>query len=161
VSALANWLVITAYGTPAPQGSKRAFLHRSTGRATMVESSRRVAPWREAVKQAALDAMRLHDRITGPVEVRLTCYFDRPRGHYRTGRNAELLRDGAPLYPATRASGDADKIARACLDAIVDGGVVLDDSLVVDLVVAKRWAGEHDDALDIPGARIEVRPVAA
>jgi Holliday junction resolvase RusA-like endonuclease len=147
-----SWLCFDAYGTPAPQGSKR-----HVGRGVMVEASKRTRPWREAVKQAALDATRLHDRFTTAVEVRLTCYFDRPRTHYRTGRNAELLRDSAPPYPANRSSGDADKLARACLDAIVDGGVLADDSLVVDLTVAKRWAGEHDDALHIPGVRIEVR----
>ena len=43
-------ITIRVYGTPAPQGSKR-----HVGRGVMVESSKKVKPWREAVKQAALD----------------------------------------------------------------------------------------------------------
>ena len=44
-------ITITAYGLPAPQGSKR-----HVGRGVMVESSKHVKPWREAVKTAAIDA---------------------------------------------------------------------------------------------------------
>lgn len=42
---------MVAYGTPAPQGSKR-----HVGRGVMIESSKNLKPWREAVKYAALAA---------------------------------------------------------------------------------------------------------
>lgn len=145
---------LTVHGAPAGQGSKR-----HVGRGIMVEASKRTRPWRDAVKQAALDVMTVHDRLTGPVEIVLTFAFDRPRTHYRTGRNAHLLRDNAPLYPATRSSGDVDKLQRACFDALVDGGVLLDDALVATVVAEKVWAGETDHDLPIPGVQIVVTPL--
>lgn len=147
-------IVVVAYGRPIPQGSKR-----HVGRGILVESSN-TRPWREAIKQAALDVMLVHDRLTEPVRVTATFAFDRPRGHYRTGRNAELLRDDAPRWPATRSNGDTDKLLRCAFDALVDGGVLLDDSLVVQIRATKVWAGEHHERLHIPGTvlTVEVAP---
>ena len=51
-------------GTPAPQGSKR---HVGGGR--MVESSKLVGPWREAVKAAVAAAYPGLEPITGPVVI--------------------------------------------------------------------------------------------
>lgn len=149
-----TWLCFDVHGVPAMQGSKR-----HVGRGIMVEASKRTRPWREAVKTVALDAMRLHDRILGPVEVRLLFCYDRPHTHYRTGRNGHLLRDAAPLYPANRGSGDCDKAARAVLDSCTDAGVFADDAQVVVLEARKVWCGEHEDALRIPGVRVRVREV--
>ena len=41
-------LTIVAYGQPAPQGSKR-----HVGKGVMVESSKKLRPWRQDVKAAA------------------------------------------------------------------------------------------------------------
>ena len=53
---------IIAYGLPAPQGSKR-FVGMHGGRGVMVESSRRVKPWREIVHAAALAARKGGDPL--------------------------------------------------------------------------------------------------
>lgn len=151
-------IVVIAYGTPVTQGSIRSL---GAGRPSIHGNAKRLKPWRSAVTEAALEVMQLADRLTGPVHVDATFYFDRPSGHYRSGRNGHLLRDWAPPWPATRNSGDLDKLVRAGLDALVDAGVMTDDSLVVALTTRKVWAGEHDDALAIPGARLEIRPVRA
>ena len=81
-------LVITVHGTPAPQGSKR-----HVGRGIMVESSAKVKPWREAVKHAALDAITpgTSQEFAAAVLVDVTFRLQRPKGHYRTGKNAHLL----------------------------------------------------------------------
>jgi Holliday junction resolvase RusA-like endonuclease len=150
-------IVVIAYGKPITQGSKT----KNAYGATYDDNAKTLKPWREAVKTAALEVMQLADRLTGPVHVDATFCFDRPAGHYRTGRNAHLLRDSAPRWPATRNSGDLDKLVRAGLDALVDAGVMTDDSLVVAITTRKVWAGEHEDALHIPGARLEIRPVTA
>lgn len=84
-------------GTPAPQGSKRAYVR--SGRAVLVESSAKVRPWRDAVKVAvALDGggQRFGRQ---PVTVAVTFRLRRPRGHYGTGRNADQLRSAAPNHP--------------------------------------------------------------
>jgi Holliday junction resolvase RusA-like endonuclease len=148
-------IVIVVYGRPITQGSKT----RNRYGGVRDDNAKTLKPWREAVKTAALEVMQLADRLTGPVEIRVTFSFDRPRTHYRTGRNAHLLRDNAPLRPSNRSSGDGDKLLRACFDALTDAGVWLDDSQAVDFTGRKVWAGEHDDALLIPGARIEIREV--
>lgn len=147
-------IVIRAYGRPVAQGSKR---HIGGGR--MVETARGHKPWRTIVKKAAEDAAQHHDPIGGPVFVRITFTVDRPAAHYRTGRNAHLLRDQAPGFPANRAAGDLDKLVRSCLDSCTDAHVWADDSQVVDMRARKVWAGEHEQALDRPGVRIEVIPL--
>ena len=59
-------------------------------------------------------------RYAGPCGVSIVYWLDRPAGHYRTGRNAHLLRDDAPIRPIGHTTGDADKIARCALDAVTD-----------------------------------------
>ncbi|MGH9251885.1 MAG: RusA family crossover junction endodeoxyribonuclease [Acidimicrobiales bacterium] len=130
---MSNSLVFTVYGLPAPQGSKR-----HVGNGIMVESSKRVKPWREDVRQAALDALR--EPFTGPVEMHVTFTLPRPKGHYRTGRNADLLRDAAPKFPAGKP--DLDKLLRAVMDALTSAGVWKDDAQVVHALVTKCYDGD-------------------
>ncbi len=142
-------LVITVFGTPAPQGSKR-----HVGNGVMVESSAKVKPWREAVKHAALDVI---DSVMGPaavdaVLVDVTFTLQRPKGHYRTGRNLALLRDAAPAYPAGKP--DLDKLLRSTLDALGDAGVWRDDAQVVAVTTRKVYG-------EVAGARIQVQPILA
>ncbi len=132
---------ITVFGVPAPQGSKR-----HVGRGILVESSSRLKPWREAVKYAALDART--QPLQGPVSVEIAFTFAKPKSAPKT----------RVTFPVTRASGDLDKLCRAVLDALVDGGIMRDDSQVIKLVSTKRYAGD-DDQLDLPGARIHVLEV--
>lgn len=151
-------LTFDVHGQPAMQGSKK-----HVGRGIMVEASKRTKPWRDNVRATTAAAVACDDweRLDGPVEVRLLFCFDRPAGHYRTGRNATLLRDNAPLFPANRSSGDVDKMQRAIFDAVVDAGAIKDDAQIVRVRVAKVWAGEHEGALEIPGVRIEIRAVTS
>ena len=134
-------LIFHVRGIPGAQGSKR-----HVGRGILVESSRKVAPWRSDVKAAAEAAIAELDRvspwepITGPARVAVDFQFTRPRGHHRTGRNAHLLRDNAPAAPVSRALGDIDKLVRSTLDALVAAGALADDSLVVSLRATKSWA---------------------
>jgi Holliday junction resolvase RusA-like endonuclease len=147
---------VRVHGLPAPQGSKR---HVGHGR--MVESSKHVAPWRDAVRG---EAARVVDEIRdgspwvpydGPLVARMVFTFARPKGHYRTGRNAHLLRDGAPAYP--QGPPDLSKLLRSTEDALTDAGVWRDDARVVAYArAAKVWAGEDPEALDRTGALIAV-----
>jgi crossover junction endodeoxyribonuclease RusA len=125
-------MMITVRGTPAPQGSKR---HVGGGR--MVEMSKAVGPWREAVRAETQRAMNGHGPISGPVGVRVVFGLARPRAHYRTGRNAHMLKDTAPVFPSGRP--DVDKLARAVLDGLTMGGIWTDDSQVVRLEAVKNY----------------------
>ena len=137
-------IAITVHGTPAPQGSKHAIVRG--GRAHLIESSHdRVKSWRQAVVDAALAEDR--QQIAGPAEVDVTFRLKRPKSHYRTGRNAHLLRDTAPVYPA--GMPDLDKLLRATMDALTAAGLWADDAQVVKVTAAKTYGQ--------PGADITVR----
>jgi Holliday junction resolvase RusA-like endonuclease len=136
-------ITLQVYGEPAPQGSKSVSRHGG-----VYEKSRKVKPWREAIRAAAL-AGRV-EPLGGPASVRITFLLPRPQGHYRTGRNAGQLRDSAPKYPATRP--DLDKLARSTLDGLMLAGLYHDDGQVVRLYVAKGYAEQGSG----PGALIEI-----
>lgn len=144
-------LEVVVYGTPAPQGSKQGFVNRHTGRVSMVESSAKVKPWREAVKHAAIEELgvQLRPVFRGAVYVTGTFYLPRPKGHYRTGRNAALLRDAAPLFPIGKP--DLDKLTRSTMDALGDAGVWRDDAQVVCIMLSKAYADGRP-----PGAKLTV-----
>lgn len=136
-------------GVPAPQGSKRAYANRRTGRVQLVEMSKRVKPWRAAV---AATAQAEGVRVPGAVYVYLGLFLPRPRSHYRTGQNAHLLRDDAPRWPTSHAVGDLDKLIRSTLDGLTAGGVLDDDADVVKVYAEKFYAPEGTD----PGADVVV-----
>lgn len=149
---------MVALGQPAPQGSKR-----HVGHGVMIESSKKVKPWREAVKFAALEARDewragwLHDHwepLDGPLDVLMVFTFARPAGHFGTGRNSLVLKASAPLYPI--GPPDSSKILRSTEDALVDSGVIKDDSRLVHHEVWKVYPGGHPDALRIPGVVVRI-----
>lgn len=152
-------LLITVIGKPAPQGSKRF-----VGNGRMIESSKRVKPWREAVKEAALDALELCAsqtygdpaaavllRLDGPVAVEIAFCFDKPKSAPKRRRT----------WPVTRSSGDLDKNIRACFDALTEAGAFRDDSQVVTVLAHKYFTDDPGAPLSIPGAVIAVQEVTA
>jgi len=151
-----NTLSITVYGTPAPQGSKR-----HVGRGVMVESSKKVKPWREDVRQAALVALAESpewDPGAAQLVAHMTFTLPRPRSHFRTGKNAHLLRDGAPrLLHSTKP--DLDKLLRSTFDALGSAGVYVDDSRLAQVFAVKVYASADPTArvaggLSAPGVTI-------
>lgn len=143
-------LVVTVHGQPGVQGSKKR------GRAgQIIDDSAGTLPWREAVKHAALAALRTADGsdapspIAGPVSVEITFTLRKPT-----------------TAPKTRISWpqrkpDIDKLLRSTFDALTDAGAWMDDAQVVDLSSRKVYPGEGIDALHIPGALIRITRVTA
>jgi Holliday junction resolvase RusA-like endonuclease len=143
-------LLIVVRGDPVTQGSKRARPARRkgaggewvyTGKVAMVESGddhhkERLKSWRQDVVANAAEAMAGREAMAGAVAIRATFTLKRPRGHYGTGRNAQMLKPSAPAFPAGK---DWDKLARAVGDALKAAGVYGDDSQVTDAHVAKRY----------------------
>lgn len=152
---------VNVWGTPAPQGSKKAYGWRSkdTGkiRTRVVEQlDESIKIWRSYVVDAARQAMNGRQPLQGPLAATIVFTFKRPKSHYRTGRNAHLLRDGAPAAPA--GAPDLSKLLRSTEDALTDAGVWADDALVVEYDrAAKVYCGEDEYALELPGAVIAVR----
>jgi Holliday junction resolvase RusA-like endonuclease len=151
-----RFLYIDVLGRPAPQGSKR-----HVGKGVMVESSKHVRPWRDAVRASAVEQMAKDScpRFVGPVRVSMVFYFDRPKSHYRTGKNAGVLRDDAPSNPAT--IPDLSKLIRSTEDALTDAGVWEDDARVVEYTAIKAYTvtTTNTGAFNVPGVAIRVAGV--
>jgi Holliday junction resolvase RusA-like endonuclease len=159
----------TVRGVPVPQGSKRALVHRSTGRAVVIEQGgQRHKDWRQDVKAAAREAMgpvvtqitmantmgRFSGMLTGPVGVSICFTVPKPKSAPKTRRT----------WPDKRP--DLDKLVRAVLDAIT-GEVIADDAQVVQLLASKVYPGEDTPGdvvkglgLDWPGAAIHVYQIS-
>ena len=111
----------------------------------MIESSAKVKPWREAVRQEALaTGMPLTSR---PVFVQMTFRFIRPKAHHNSRGD---LKPSAPIDHSKRP--DLDKLCRSTLDGLT-GALFTDDSQVAFMVASKEYAspGQRE------GATIEVR----
>lgn len=127
-------------GEPGPQGSKSFKGFNNQGKAVLVESSKKVKPWRAIVARVANGECF---PIEGPVVVRLDFVLYRPRSTPKT----------KPTPPAIKKNGDIDKLARSTLDGLT-GHAYGDDSQVTKLIVSKRIA-----ELDEPtGCMIHVYP---
>lgn len=133
-------MIIVVRGIPAPQGSKR---HVGGGR--MIEMSKAVGPWREAVRTETQRSMVAQnaDAFLGPVAVKVIFLLARPKS---TPRRI--------LYPAKRP--DLDKLARSVLDGLTMGGVWEDDAQVVELWCRKNFAPEGT----APGCTIVIQEEA-
>ena len=135
--------VITVNGIPAPQGSK------TRGRyGGVYESSKKVGPWRNAVRTETQSVIQVP--LEEPVRVEVDFFLPRPKNHFGTGRNAGILKSTAPSFPA--GVPDIDKLCRSTLDGLKEGGAYRDDSQVVSLVAAKKYVTEER----APGAHISI-----
>lgn len=120
----------------------------------MIESSKKVKPWREAVKWAALDELGDYFGpgfafFNEPLYLGVAFYLPRPRSHYRTGKHSHELRDNAPHYVGKRP--DLDKLLRSTLDALGEAGCWIDDAQVAHITAMKMYADGRQ-----PGAYITV-----
>jgi len=151
----AHAITITVLGTPAPQGSKKAFA-LAGNRARVVDvNPKALNTWREDVKYAAERALAVTaewERDYPAIVGYFAFCFDRPRSHYRTGKFADLLRDDAPDYHAKMP--DLDKLLRSTWDALTAAGVYRDDSRVSQVSATKTYTGQGPRQLDKPGAVI-------
>lgn len=140
-------LRFTVLGRPQPAGSKRAFAIKRggvpTGQIAVSDANPRAKSWQQEVRVAARQAIvdaragaRVDALLDGPLELRAWFYAPRPRSHYRTGRNAHLLRDNAPTYPTVRP--DTTKLLRGLEDALT-GMIYADDAQVVEQNACKRY----------------------
>lgn len=115
-------------GEPAPQGSKNGFI--KNGRVVMVESSKKVKPWREAVtiKTAQHMSWATLNPMDTPVEIALVFHLPRPKTVTRK-------------WPAVKP--DLDKLIRSTFDGLTTGGLYTDDALVIAVSASKQYATDR------------------
>jgi crossover junction endodeoxyribonuclease RusA len=154
-------------GIPAPGGSKNPIpIPDPSGPYVRVKDRRRVRivladaggdrnkEWRRRVYSAAGEAFKGVPPSSEAVWLVIEFVVPRPKGHYRTGKFAGVLRPDAPLYPTV--APDLTKLVRSTEDAM-KGVAWVDDSAVVYQRVTKRYAVGAEAA----GANIEVCPIFA
>lgn len=144
-------------GKPEPGGSKMAYIVK--GHAVVADANAKVKPWRSEIVAAC---QRVYDEppLRGPLAVDFRFLVSRPKGHYGTGRNAGMVRPGAPSWPTTRP--DVLKLARAAEDALT-GVLWADDAQIVEERLAKFYAAHSPGlyvtcyALDVPRQVVPMR----
>lgn len=135
-------------GIPATAGSKRPFVNKVNGKVSVVDTCKRGPAWRDTVVMYALNAVgsEMGGLLDEPVELNVTFYLVRPKGHYKTSKRFPGLKDGAPCWPTVKP--DTTKMFRAIEDAL-KGIVWRDDTLVVVQSAMKVYA-------DKPGALVTI-----
>ena len=140
---------LVVYGNPAPQGSKKFVGTTANGRGLLVESSKKVKPWRMDVKAAAelvRDAHAASMPLEGPLVVSMIFTLPKPSS---APKRRQTWPDRKP---------DVSKLARSTEDALTDAGFWADDARVVFYEqLGKVYPGEHPLALSSPGVRVSVR----
>jgi len=125
------------FGKPATQGSKRALPvgKGANRRHIVVDSCKGLIPWRHYV---AAEAAKVYDGplLEGPVMLAVTFDRVRPKSHFGTGKNADVVKDSAPSEPTGKP--DSLKQVRAIEDAM-SGVIYRDDSQIVKHSICKRW----------------------
>lgn len=125
--------VITVEGIEAaPQGSKTYL-----GKGRMIESCKRVRPFRDAVR---VEANKVVEKlISEPVHIEISFWFNRPKSHLNSKGQ---VKQSAPKFPVTRNKGDIDKLCRSTLDALTLSAIA-DDSQVVSLQARKYYCDQN------------------
>jgi Holliday junction resolvase RusA-like endonuclease len=108
-------------GEPAPQGSKTGFV--KNGRVIMIEASKKVKPWREAVVTETMKHVAC--TMTEPVEIALAFYLPKPKSVKRK-------------FPSVKP--DLDKLIRSTFDGLTTGGLYTDDALVIAVSASKEYS---------------------
>lgn len=146
-------LALDVHDDPVAQGSKIAGKSKSGAAFVRESNAHALHAWRALVRARACAELGRQGGGAplplvpeGPVSLRVTFTLRRPKSHWGTGRNAGQLKASAPKYHDHQP--DADKLARAVLDALT-GVAYRDDGQVAALSVVKLW-GDHG------GARLEV-----
>lgn len=135
-------------GTPGPKGSVNAYCVRCAGKGlkpavAVREQSERGVAFRKLVARELKAAVRARELeiFTGPVITRLTFYIER-----QISVDGDIVPSHQSPVPTHRNSGDVEKHVRTVHDALMDAGIIADDSQVADTVARKRWADEVNPA---------------
>lgn len=116
-------------GVPAPKGS-RISGRRKDGSVFTRPASKNEKAWTEAVAEKAEET---EQALEPPYSVELQFAMPKPKkpSHEHPTR------------------GDIDKLARAVLDGLTQGGLIVDDRHVTELTTSKFWALPGDEGVSV------------
>jgi Holliday junction resolvase RusA-like endonuclease len=142
-AAMTDAITVVVAGLPVAKGRPRFV--RKTGIAFTPSHVRKYESYARVASQLAMDG---RPPIAVPVRAEITIDLPVPASWSTRRRDAALRGD---ICPTTRP--DCDNYVKAALDS-VNAIVITDDSLVVELVVSKRYAS-------IPQLVIVITPLTA
>jgi Holliday junction resolvase RusA-like endonuclease len=134
-------ITVEVEGRPAPKGSRIAGKTKA-GNTYTRPASKYEKPWVDAVREATRIVMRHHPTPDPPYEVTLRFRLNMPQKPRLTW----------PTVP------DVDKLARAVLDGLTQGGAIEDDRCVTDLTVSKEYA-VRDEPVGVTAEVTSLAPV--
>jgi len=86
--------------------------------------------------------------ITGPVSLMVCCYFPRPKGHYGTGRNANVLKERYKIDERYTKTPDGDNLLKFIADSL-NGIFWSDDRQIWKVEVRKRYGERPRTEIEI------------
>lgn len=125
-------IAFTVFGVAQPQGSAKAFMPKGARFPVVTSDNTNLKGWRQLVAAEASRALGggRGQCTDGPVRVCVDFFLARPKALAKKDR-------------AHTTRPDADKLARAVLDALTKV-LWLDDAQVVQLKVTKAYAGHGE-----------------
>ena len=126
-----NQIQFTVYGEPKAQKRHR---HSTVGKFVKTYD-----PGKSDKQDFLLMAQvnRPKAPITTPIRLRLKFFFSRPKSHYGTGKNAQTLKDSAPLVHVSKP--DCDNLQKFVMDAL-NKVFWADDSLIYSIEAIKYYS---------------------
>jgi Holliday junction resolvase RusA-like endonuclease len=85
--------------------------------------------------------------LSGPIDIKLFFLIKRPKGHFGTGKNSEMLKDSAPREHTCKP--DVDNMIKFVLDCLNHCGVWRDDCQIVGIEAVKWWTYPGDEKTEI------------
>lgn len=77
------------------------------------------------------------NKMANPIKCSLEFYCKRPKSHYKTGKNAHILKDNSPIYNTN--NKDLDNMVKFVLDALNDK-LYNDDCQIVEINCKKLYS---------------------
>lgn len=151
-------MIFTVEGESVSQGSLTAVPTNRNWRTVpgvrwvVKDAKPALKPWRKKVADAAAEEFGDQPLLEGPVRVHARFIFERPKSHFGTGKNAEVLKEDVEHYITSHAKGDLDKHLRAILDSLT-GVVIKDDSQVVWIESAKVYGAKAHCIIGVSPAK--------
>jgi Holliday junction resolvase RusA-like endonuclease len=132
-------------GTPKAQPRPKA---ARRGKNIIIYNPDTADTWKALIKHQTAESPRYSDAV----KITLTFYLERPKSHYRTGKFSHILKGTAPEHHTQKP--DIDNLEKAVLDALVVGGTLKDDSIVVEFPTKKKWSELGDGS----GCYVKIEP---
>ena len=137
-----SWTIVSVFfvaGDPVAQPRQRHRVITKGGRAYAMNYTTKTAPvhtWKDLIALRA--EKHLPDvPIDKPIRLSLVFWFRRPKSHYRTGKNAHLLKDSAPAFHTKKP--DFDNCAKSVADIMTQIGFWRDDAQLMSVKVKKLY----------------------